>query len=238
MSDWFTIEQIAPGVLRITEPHVHEFFRANLYWIEGRDLDIMLDFGMGLSSLRSVLPRRGRPVLAVATHAHVDHVGSFHEFEDRAGHPLEADIFVEMDDAGTFASWFAGMPDALSQLPSPGFDPRTCALKPAPLTRLLVEGDVIDTGDRRFSVLHLPGHSPGSIALLDEVNGEFFAGDAIYDGGLVDDIAGADIRTYVETMRRIAELEVRIVHGGHGESFDQARMREIARAYIDAKSVT
>lgn len=101
-----------------------------------------------------------------------------------------------------------------------------------------MEGDVIDTGDRRFSVLHLPGHSPGSIALLDEVNGEFFAGDAIYDGGLVDDIAGADIATYVETMRRITQLEVRIVHGGHGESFGQARMREIARAYIDAKSGT
>ena len=236
MSDWFSIEQIAPGLRRITEPHVHQFFRANLYWIEGRDLDIMLDFGMGLASLQAALPRRGKPVLAVATHAHVDHVGSFHEFEDRAGHPIEADIFATMDDAGTFASWFAGMPDALERSPSPHFDLQAYALTPAPLTRLLVEGARIDTGRRELRVLHLPGHSPGSIALLDEASGEFFAGDAIYDGGLVDDIAGADIPTYVETMRRISDLDVRIVYGGHGESFGQARMREIARGYIDAKS--
>lgn len=238
MSGWFSIEPLGPGLSRITEPHVHQFFRANLYWIEGRDLDIMLDFGMGLASLRAALPARGKPVLAVATHVHVDHVGSFHEFEDRAGHPVEAEMFASMDDAGTFASWFAGMPEALSRSPAPGFDLRAYALTPAPLTRLLVEGDRIDTGGRAFRILHLPGHSPGSIALLDEASGEFFAGDAIYDGGLVDDIAGAHIPTYVETMRRIMDLDVRIVHGGHGESFGRARMREIARDYISAKSET
>jgi glyoxylase-like metal-dependent hydrolase (beta-lactamase superfamily II) len=90
----------------------------------------------------------------------------------------------------------------------------------------------VDTGDRRFSVLHLPGHSPGSIALLDEANGEFFAGDAIYQGGLVDDIPGADVAVYMETMRRLSGLDVGIVHAGHGPSIGGATMRAIALGYI------
>jgi glyoxylase-like metal-dependent hydrolase (beta-lactamase superfamily II) len=130
------------------------------------------------------------------------------------------------------------MPDALERLPSRDFSMAGYALTPAPLTRLLAEGDHVDTGDRRFRVLHLPGHSPGSIALLDEVNGEMFSGDAIYDDELVDDIAGSDIPAYVATMRRLAGLHVRAVHGGHGESFDGARMREIAENYVEVKSMT
>ena len=43
--------------------------------------------------------------------------------------------------------------------------------------------DIIDLGDRRFRVVHLPGHSPDSIGLLDEHDGLFFSGDAIYDDG-------------------------------------------------------
>ena len=85
---------------------MHGFFRANLYRIEGRDFDIQLDFGVGVRSLTEVSPAIGHPVLAIASHAHVDHVGSFHEYGRRAGHRIEAHTFAEMDDAGTLASAF------------------------------------------------------------------------------------------------------------------------------------
>lgn len=233
---WFELADISEGVTRIVEPHVHIFFQANLYRIAGRDFDIQLDFGVGVASMSAAVPDKGRPVLAVASHAHVDHVGSFHEFGRRAGHPLEAEIFAAMNDDGTLASWFAKRPDAVSALPAPGWSIGDYALQPAPLTETLCEGDVIDLGNRAFTVLHLPGHSPGSIGLLDEKNGEFFSADAIYDGGLVDDIPGADIAVYLETMRRLADLDVSIVHPGHGDSFDRATMRRIALGYIAAKS--
>jgi glyoxylase-like metal-dependent hydrolase (beta-lactamase superfamily II) len=235
MSDWFKHEAVSDGVIRITEPFVHSFFRANLYRIAGRDFDIQLDFGVGVASLFEAMGDAGKPVLAVATHAHVDHVGSFHEYARRAGHAAEAETFATMDDAGTLASWFVREPDALERKPSPGFTLAGSQLKPAPLTQLLAEGDRIDTGRRIFTVLHLPGHSPGSIALLDERNGEFFSGDAIYDDELVDDIPGADAGTYVETMQRLARLDIGIGHGGHGDSFSQTRMREIARGYLESK---
>ena len=66
------------------------------------------------------------------------------------------------------------------------------SIQPAPLTMLLGEGDLVDLGDRRFRVLHLPGHSPDSIGLLDERDGLFFSGDAIYDDTLIDDLPDSD----------------------------------------------
>lgn len=236
MSGWFETRPVAPGVTLITEPFVHPVFRANLYFIEGRDLDIQLDFGNGLASLSAVLPDRGKPVLAIASHAHVDHVGSFHEFSRRAGHPAEADTFATMRDEGTFASWFAAMPDAVARPPSEGWSMADHALTPAPLTEFLEDGDVVDLGDRRLGVLHLPGHSPGCIGLFDEANGEFFPADAIYDDHLYDELPHSNVADYLATMRRLLDLDISIAHGGHGPSFGKARMDEIARAYIASRA--
>jgi glyoxylase-like metal-dependent hydrolase (beta-lactamase superfamily II) len=97
---------------------------------------------------------------------------------------------------------------------------------------LLNEGDRVDIGNRNFEVLHLPGHSPGSIALWEEGSGTLFSGDVIYDGPLLDKLDGSDIRQYVASMERILALPVKVVHGGHEPSFDGERMREIARAYL------
>ena len=65
--------------------------------------------------------------------------------------------------------------------------------------------------------------------------GEFFSGDAIYEGGLVDDLPGCDIEAYKVTMTRLSELDVDIVHGGHGAMFGKGRLHEIAGHYLASK---
>lgn len=235
-ADWFSKEAISDRLTRICEPHVHSFFRANMFHVVGRDADLVIDFGMGLGNLRSELPiPPDKPVLAVATHVHVDHIGSFHEFEVRMGHDAEANAFAHVQDADTLAQYFRTQPGALTETPPTGATAETYRILPAPLTRILAENDVIDSGDARYTVLHLPGHSPGSIGLLDEKTGVFFSGDAIYQGGLVDDLPGCDVEAYKATMERLRRLDVRVVHGGHGSSFGQARMREIAETYLASK---
>lgn len=67
--------------------------------------------------------------------------------------------------------------------------------------------------------------------LWEKATGVLFSGDMIYDGPLID----GDVPTYVESMKRIYDLPVRIVHGGHFPSFDGTRYRTLARAYIDEK---
>jgi len=81
-------------------------------------------------------------------------------------------------------------------------------------------------------VLHLSGHSPGSIGLWEKSTGTLFSGDAIYDGPLLDAIEGADIEAYIKTMKRLRELPVNVVHGGHDPSFGQARLNQIVDHYL------
>ncbi len=234
--EWFTRRSLAPGLDMLTEPFVHGFVRANIYHLRGRDRDLVVDTGMGLASLMSALDLTpGKPLLALATHIHLDHVGSLHEFAERAGPRASADAFATMPDAATYADMFVELPNPVTLLPAEGWRAQEYAIKPAPLAIALGEGDRVNLGDRSFTVLHLPGHSPDSIALLDERDGTFFSGDAIYDEMLIDDLPDSDRDAYRRTMARILDLPVSVAHGGHGESFAADRMRAIALAYLDGR---
>ena len=237
MTDWFYSHEVAPGVTAVTEPHIGDFYRANLYTVRGRDADIQFDFGCGIVPLCPALSLSGAPVIGVASHAHVDHIGGFHEFGDRRGHPAETMGFATMAQRFTLKDGFRTnrFGASLSQLPHPQFDLAQWDLTLAPLTATLAEGDRIALGNRSFSVLHLPGHSPGSIALLDEVSGLLLAGDAVYDDTLLDDIPGASVPDYLQTMARLADLDCDLVLAGHGAPFGRARLREIALGYIRSK---
>ena len=67
------------------------------------------------------------------------------------------------------------------------------------------EGDVIDLGNKAYQVLHLPGHSPGSIGLFDVKSKILFSGDAIYDGELLDNFYHSDKIKYKEKDNYILE---------------------------------
>ncbi|WP_445189935.1 MBL fold metallo-hydrolase [Pseudonocardia sp. Cha107L01] len=120
--------------------------------------------------------------------------------------------------------------------PHPDFDPADYRLRPARVTRALGDGDTVDLGDRAFTVLHLPGHSPGGIALFEERTGTLFSGDVVYDGELLDELDGSDIEAYLATMRRLRELPVHTVHAGHDSSFDGARLHDIIDTYLRVRS--
>ena len=219
----FRLEEVAPGVWRGEEPAVDPMFRAAFVTLRGRDADLQFDFGCGLRPLRPALPLSGGPVVAVASHAHVDHIGGFHEFADRRGHAAEAAGFAGLPGIETFADTFRSWPGG----PGDGW-----RLRPAPLTATLAEGDRIDLGDRCLSVLHLPGHSPGGIGLLDPASGLLLSGDAIYDDEILDNLPGSSVPDYAATMERLRHLECRLVIGGHGPPMDRARMVQVAEDWL------
>ena len=202
---------------------------------------------MGVASLHEAAQHLfGKAVSAVATHTHIDHVGSLHEFSDRIVHEHEADCVAHASDnfsmlreehpvefiSSLERAGYAVGPCFITSLPHADFNLSRFRVPPAPATRLVREGDVIDLGNRVFEVLHLPGHSPGSIGLWEAATGTFFSGDAIYDGPLLDEIPGSDISQYVSTMRRLESLPARVVHAGHDPSFDGARLKQLARQYL------
>lgn len=81
-------------------------------------------------------------------------------------------------------------------------------------------------------MLHLPGHSAGQVGLFHHATGTLFGADAVYDGPLIYQGPGMSVEDYAATLRRIADLPVRIVHGGHDPSFGKARLDQIVGEYL------
>lgn len=248
---WFERTRVDEAITLLWEPHVIELMRCNIWHVSGADVDLVIDTGMGVSSLAAELvDLADKSVVAIATHGHGDHIGSHHEFDTVVAHPAEAELLenelmsslniveewgqegVDMIQAAGYDMSASHFVDALP----PGVLLESFQQQPARVTRLVDEGDVIDIGDRQFEVLHLPGHSPGSIGLWEARSGTLFSGDAIYDGPLLDELPDSNIDDYCETMERLLRLPVSVVHGGHDPSFDGHRLREIARSYLQKRS--
>ena len=244
---WFERRAMADGVTAIWEPHVASFIRCNIWHVRGRDRDLIIDTGSGLSPLRTTIADLiDKPLSAVATHIHYDHVGGLHEFADRLMHQIEAPRMNPYREfhpirAREFPKSFRaylppiepGADDLLiDALPSEGWQPGDYSITPTTPTRQLTEGDVIDLGDRAFEVMHLPGHSPGSIGVWEQRSGVLFSGDAIYDGPLLDILPDSSVPDYVGTMTRLRKLPVTVVHGGHEPSFGRDRMIAIIDEYL------
>lgn len=253
-SRWFVATPVGDGVTLISEPFVDEFLRANIWLVRGRERDLLVDSGNGIAPLlpavRAVQDEPGKPLLAVATHAHSDHMGGLHEFEVRLVHRLEADAAARAADVACLVS--ADLPSSLtlqiaedgvrlpdlliSALPREDFDPSRYRLVPATPTAVLDEGSTIDLGDREFAILHLPGHSPGSIGIWEATTGILFSGDAACrDGPLLDRLPGSDVDDYRTTMERLRGLPVSIVHAGHDPSFSRSELAKIAESYLASR---
>jgi glyoxylase-like metal-dependent hydrolase (beta-lactamase superfamily II) len=246
---WFETRRVDDDITLLWEPHVVPLLRCNIWHVRGRDRDLLIDTGMGIRSLKDATRHLiDKPVTAVATHVHIDHIGGHFEFEDCLAHRLEVEglrrpsqPFTLIDgrfDPSDLASMGLNVPGyeisgpMLTALPHGGYDLSGYRLRPARVTREVEEGDRVDTGDRSFEVLHLPGHSPGGIGLWEQATGILFSGDAIYDGPLLDELWLSDIPNYIRTMRRLRELPVRVVHAGHEPSFGRERLIELADEYL------
>ena len=233
--EWYETETKGDGVTLIHEPWIRPFYRCNIWHVRGRDRDMLVDSGMGVVSLRAHVPLvTERSLTAVASHTHFDHVGCHHEFEDRCVHEAEAEILADPTNPATLADPYVS-DEIFERLPPEPYTSATYSVRAAPATRLLAGGDAIDLGDRRFEVIHTPGHSPGGIALWEAASGILFSGDIVYDGPLIEDTYHADAADYHASMVRLHDLPVRIVHGGHFPSYGAERHRRIIRDWLDEK---
>ncbi len=233
--DWYQVNRVGDDVTYICEPFIKEFFRCNIWHVRGRNRDLLVDSGMGVVSLRAHVPLvTERPCLAVASHTHFDHVGCHHEFTERLVHPAEADILAHPTAAANLADRFVS-DDIFTRLPPDPYQSTEYSVQKAPATRLIEDGDVIDLGNRHFEVIHTPGHSPGGIAIWEAATQILFSGDLVYDGPLIEDSYHADAVDYLDSMKRLLKLPVRVVHGGHFPSYDGTRHREIIRSWLDEK---
>jgi glyoxylase-like metal-dependent hydrolase (beta-lactamase superfamily II) len=97
---------------------------------------------------------------------------------------------------------------------------------PPPPSHELRAGETVAVGHYRFTVHHVPGHSPGSVAFIG--HGIAFVGDALFAGsvGRVD-LPGGDGATLLESIRRelMSLPDDTIVYSGHGPETTVGRER-------------
>ena len=233
--DWYRTTKVGDDVTLIAEPFIKAFYRCNVWHVRGRERDLLVDSGMGVVPLREQVPLvTEKPVVAVASHTHFDHIGAHHEFAERLVPPAEAELLAAPGRAETLADPYV-TDEIFERLPPAPYSSTEYAVKSAPATRLVEDGDVIDLGDRRFEVIHTPGHSPGGIALWEAESGILFSGDLVYDGPLIEDCYHSDAADYLASMKRLLDYPVRVVHGGHFPSYGAERHREIIRGWLDEK---
>nr|WP_300314432.1 MBL fold metallo-hydrolase [Halomonas sp.] len=232
--NWYRTRHLADGITLIDEPAIKPFYRCNIWHVRGRERDLVVDFGLGAVPLRqSVALLAEREVLAVASHTHFDHIGAAHEFDSCLVHRDEADILRQPDNKRTLASQF--LDDSMfDALPPEPYSHSGYHIPAPPEVRMLEDGDILDLGDRRFSVIHTPGHSPGGITLWESETATLISGDIIYDGELIEDAYHSNLQDYAASLRRLNALPVRTVHGGHFPSFSGQRLHELIDHWLRA----
>ena len=158
------------------------------------------------------------------THAHADHVGG----SRRVCSELAVPAFCGAGDAEAVR---AGKPVAASPVQA------LFRWKPVDVSRELAEGDEIGPS---FTVLDVPGHSPGHIALWRERDRTLICGDVFLNLGFYTTLPGlneppglftVDVARNRDAARRLAELEPQLVLFGHGEPLrDPAKLAAFAQS--------
>jgi glyoxylase-like metal-dependent hydrolase (beta-lactamase superfamily II) len=214
--------RLADGVWRLWEPALSRDCRSYFYLLAMPQALVMIEGGWGLVADREILlkatgeivPDDERPLVALATHSHSDHIGALHLADTRYGHRLEASVYADPDPYATQARpWIDGLCFAIDDV---RVDPATYCQKPCPLTHHLEEGDILDFGGGVLTILHTPGHSPGSLSVLHEKTGLLFCADTVHDGEIHDTISGADAALLDLSHSRLLAVDFVQACPGHG----------------------
>jgi len=177
----YDVRVVAPRTWAISD-HGADVF----YYVSGETSGLFIDVGFGFGDLPALAHGLDdKPVRLVLTHGHPDHgCGAWQFSEAYVG---RADLaltrrFCSARSRKGMAADSGRLDPEFAKLLELGFDVRRWADTPLPRLRPVDAGFTIDLGGRILEVVPLPGHTPGSIGLLDRANRLLFSGDALHSG--------------------------------------------------------
>ncbi len=199
------------GIVKMT---VHNLYSgswlSNCYALISRDSDgnaraAVVDPSTPAEKICEFLSSHGAVLdMIILTHGHFDHMMSLDTLRDRTGAPT----YIHSEDADMLGD---SEKNAYSL-----FFPSRLEMKSA--DKIMKDGDVLTLGKEELKVIHLPGHSKGSIGLLGD--GFILTGDTLFDRGIGrSDLYGGDMSQLYSSLRRLRGLDPALtIYPGHGKS--------------------
>lgn len=175
---------------------------ANCYLVKTETAAIVIDpFQVDGRIITFFRENENADKFVLLTHCHFDHILGAKELRELFGAKI---VIGKLDEAGllddniSLSAWLG-----LEQ------EPFYADIK-------VEEGSVLDFGDVKFSVMHTPGHTAGSVCYLaDDV---IFTGDTIFENNIGrTDFPTGDYPTLLRSLKRIKELKGNYtLYSGHG----------------------
>ena len=178
---------------------------ANCYIVGSEDTreGLLIDPGGDAPDIRRAIEGSELDIgVIVLTHGHSDHIAALYDIQQHTGaevaiHAADADF---LEGRGSFSMMF-------------GISYKT----PGPPNRLLHDGDIVSAGGIELTVVHTPGHTPGSICLLGD--DMVFTGDTLFFRGIgTTMMPGSSHRQLIESIHaRLENLpDSTVIYPGHG----------------------
>jgi len=216
---WFEVYRVSAGTFALLEPRHYE--EVISYLILGNERGVLFDTGMGIGNIQAEVERlTDLPVVVVNSHSHYDHVGDNYRYPDVWAFDDEGEV-ARIEEGKSRAECLHYLePGSYLDLP-PDFDPAAYEIRPAPVTRRLQHLDTVALGGRALTVHHTPGHSAGSICLLDSRDDILFTGDAFYPGMMYGHFEDSNFDDYQSSMRYLVGLLDQVSHlcPAHNEAY-------------------
>ena len=211
MNNWFTLNQIDEETYIISEYRHWE--ETHCYLLKGAEYSLLIDTGLGICNIHDTVIRlTDKPVTAVATHIHWDHIGGHRYFPDFYAHEDELNWL-----GGEFPltmEQITGMVVDRCDLPE-GYDVSDYEFFQGKPTRVLKDNDVVHLGGRVVQIVHTPGHSPGHMCFWEKERGYLFTGDLVYKDTLFAYYPSTDPVAYLKSLERVSALPVKQVFPAH-----------------------
>lgn len=254
--------RIADGIYRIEVPLPYWAASVNLYLVDDDDGYVLIDCGSNTEEtfatlngeLASVGAALGDISRILVTHGHHDHYGMVGRLKGLAGatvamHSVESARATRLySGAGTEGPGLRelllghGLPDTYALKAEEGMLAWRSLVCPTIVEDTLTDGERLRIGSRQYEVLCTPGHSAGHVCLYEPeerllIAGDHMSAESVPHVGVTLFTGSNPLGQYLDSLRRVADLEVDLVLPGHGRAFTGLRKRiEELTAYYSART--